>query len=357
MGVFADHAPEYLAHNIPVFPTGGDTGKAPQVKHYQKIGRDYSAKLVKNPTFANCNIGFMCGQRNRITVLDVDTADRTVFDRWVAECGETPIKIQTASGNYQAWYYHNGERREVRPIDGEEVDILGDGMCVAPPSIRTDKGGKAYHFLEGSLDDVDHLHPIREGALPPEIYKESVKLENGTGKEVKKIKVPGMVPEGERTDALYDELRKIALQCENVDELAFKGAGINEAMMDPPLTEAEVWHQARGVWKLKTEGRLILPGSGAVVIGRDEGQRLYEYPPALALWHFLKTNHGPGHEFAVCPKGIAQKLPPSIPTIRKARDFLVSAEFLELTHQGGGDQNPNRYRFIKKGAGSKFFTQ
>jgi hypothetical protein len=338
MGVFAEHAPEYLVHNIPVFPTGGETGKKALVRNYQKMGVPASRKLLEDSRFDGANLGFMCGPRNRITVLDVDTPDRTVFNRALGECGETAIKIQTASGKFQAWYRHNGERRKIRPIKGEEIDVLGGGMVVAPPSIRPDLNGEAYRFLDGNLDDINDLPAIREGALPPEIYGRVGKI--STPKGIK-------VPEGERTNALYDELRRIALQCETIDELAFKGAGINEAMMDPPLTEAEVVHQARGVWKLKTEGRLIPPGSGAVVIGRDEGRQLYEYPPALALWHYLKTNHGPEHEFAIGRVGLAKALPFGESTITKARSHLVDAGFIALSHQGGGDKNPNRYKFGK----------
>jgi len=345
MGFFADHAPDYLAHNIPVFPTCGPDGKKPAIKHYPKIGRNYSAKLVENPKFADDNIGFMCGPRNRITVLDVDTPDKCVFDRAINECGDTPVKIQTGSGKYQAWYRHGGELRKIRPITGEEIDILGGGLCIAPPSIRPDLDGKAYRFLEGGLDDVCRLPFIKPGALPPEIYGKV------TAKADTQIEAPVMVLAGKRTVTIFNELRKIALQCETVDELAFRCAGINEVMMNPPLTNAEIMKQAQGVWKLKEEGRLIVPGSGAVVIGRDEGRLLYEYPQALALCHYLKSNHGPNHEFAVCPEGLSRVLPPSVPTIRKARDFLVGAKVLELTHKGGGDQNPNRYRFTKRRAG------
>jgi len=353
MGVFADHAPDYLAHDIAVFPTGGETGKRALVRNYQKMGLPASRELSRSPRFADANIGFQCGQRNRITALDVDTPDRTAFDRALKECGDTAILIQTASGKFQAWYRWNEERRKIRPIDGEAIDILGGGVCIAPPSIRPDLDGKAYRFLAGSLDDVSRLPAIRDGALPPEIYRKvAARYDAPKGAEPL-----GMVPEGKRTNTIFAELRNIAHQCETVAELEFRGAGINEAMMDPPLTGTEVMQQARGVWKLNTEGRLIPPGSGSVVIGRAEGRQLYEYPPALALWHFLKANHGPAHEFAVCPKGLSRELPPSIPTIRKARNFLVGAGFLMLTHKGGGDQNPNRYRFTKREAGSKFFTQ
>jgi hypothetical protein len=37
--------------------------------------------------------------------------------------------------------------------------------------------------------------------------------------------------------------------------------------------------------KLKQESRFINPGSGAVVIGRDEEAKLCEYPPTMTLWH------------------------------------------------------------------------
>lgn len=340
MGVFADHAPDYLAHGIPVFPTGGDDGKRALVKNYQRMGVPASRKLLEGARFDAANLAFMCGQRNRITVLDVDTPVRAAFDVVLKECGDTAIKIQTGSGKYQAWYRWNGERRKIRPIEGEVIDVLGGGMVIAPPSVRPDLGGKAYRFLAGSLDDVDRLPAIRDGALPPEIY--------GTARPSKPATPPlGLVLEGGRTIALYDELRKIALHCETIEELAFKGAGINEAVMAVPLTDAELWKQVKGVWKLNTEGRLIVPGSGAVVIGKEEGAKLYEYPPALALWHFLKANHGPAHEFAVCPVGLAKVLPPSAPTIRMARWKLEKWRYIKLTYQGGGDRNPNRYRFIK----------
>jgi hypothetical protein len=46
-----------------------------------------------------------------------------------------------------------------------------------------------------------------------------------------------------------------------------------------------LYNQPRRFLKLKQESRLINPGSGAVVIGRDEGAKLCEYPPAMTLWH------------------------------------------------------------------------
>jgi hypothetical protein len=110
------------------------------------------------------------------------------------------------------------------------------------------------------------------------------------------------------------------------------------------LTEAEVQKQVDGVWKLLQAGRCIAPGSKVAAIGQ-EAVKLYEYPPALALWVFLKQEHSSQHEFCVSPEGLTNRLPYSENTIAKARDYLLSVELLAQTHKGVGKGNPSRFRF------------
>jgi hypothetical protein len=76
----------------------------------------------------------MCGKRNRLTVLDVDTQDERVLADAVDRHGKTPIVIRSGSGNFQAWYRHGGERRLIRPRHNVPIDILDAGPVVAPPS-------------------------------------------------------------------------------------------------------------------------------------------------------------------------------------------------------------------------------
>ena len=67
----------------------------------------------------------------------------------------------------------------------------------------------------------------------------------------------------------------------------------------------------------------------------------------MTLWHYLKSSHGPDHEFAISPLGLVKVLPWSHPTIAKARDFLVDNGFLEQTHMGGADGTPHRFKFTR----------
>jgi hypothetical protein len=153
MGLFAEWQPQYASHGIATFPV---RGKKPAVKGYLKLGTQVSEQLALK--FANDNaFGFAC-RCNRIAVLDVDTPDERLLADALTLFGPTPIIVRSGSGNYQAWYRHNGERRHVRPDPSKPIDILGDGYVVAPPSL----GGKGpYQIIQGTLDDLDRLPVMR----------------------------------------------------------------------------------------------------------------------------------------------------------------------------------------------------
>src|SRR6516225_7663043 len=103
---------EYAAHGIATFPVGPD--KKPLVSHYDQFGLDGSAKIAQKFPDA-VGFGFMAGRRNRVTVLDIDTPDENVLADALSRHGQTPIIVRSGSGNHQAWYSHNGERRMIRP--------------------------------------------------------------------------------------------------------------------------------------------------------------------------------------------------------------------------------------------------
>src|SRR5262249_13851466 len=73
--------------------------------------------------------------------------------------GKTPIIVRSGSGNYQAWYRHNCERRHIRPWGRElPIDVLGGGYVVAAPS-RVEKGD--YRFIEVSLEEIANLPTLQ----------------------------------------------------------------------------------------------------------------------------------------------------------------------------------------------------
>src|SRR5215471_8547325 len=68
-GVFQTSQAQYAAHRIATFPVG--MNKRPAVRGYPRIGLRASRELaVEAPA-----LGFMCGERSGITVLDVDTTE------------------------------------------------------------------------------------------------------------------------------------------------------------------------------------------------------------------------------------------------------------------------------------------
>jgi hypothetical protein len=156
---FLDWQADYASKNIATFPVLITAeGKKPLVSHYQRIGLPASAQIARK--FADApGIAFMAGMRNGVTALDVDEPGDKPLHRALDRHGETPIIVRTASGKHHAWFRHNGERRAVRPEPGNEIDILGGGMVIAPPS-QGPKGN--YQFISGSLDDLGRLPVMRD---------------------------------------------------------------------------------------------------------------------------------------------------------------------------------------------------
>lgn len=131
MGVFAEWQPQYAERNIATFPV---RDKRPAIRGYLKVGARGSSELAKKYPTANA-FGFACEQAG-VTVLDVDSPDEQIFADALAEFGHTPLLIRSGSGNHQAWYARNGERRRIRPNPDRPIDILGGGFVVAPPGLR-----------------------------------------------------------------------------------------------------------------------------------------------------------------------------------------------------------------------------
>jgi hypothetical protein len=336
---FQTAAPVYAEFGLRVFPTGGDDGKKPLIKRWRKIGFRAVSELATK--FPNANVGFLDGDANGVSRIDVDDPD--LIGEAIERFGDTPIKVGTPSGGLHLWYRPNGERRKIG-LEGKKIDVLGKGgFGVAPPSKVPGKGD--YRFLEGIPDLIPKLPRIRPGSLPPEVYSRRSPASHFVGFDTPSIGQE-KIGQGSRTNALFTELRRIQFDCDTIDELAFRAAGINEALFDPPLSDNEVMRQVRGVWQLRLEGRCFVSGARFAVIELEEGVPLYKYPPAMTLWHYLKSHHAQHHDFAVSPRALAGALGQSWKTVSNARDFLVDRGYLIQTRQGGrGEGDFHLFRF------------
>ena len=109
-------------------------------------------------------------------MLDVDSTDERIFADALSRYGDTPVKVQTGSGKFHAFYRFNGERRRIRPVGEAPIDILGiGGYVIAPPSVTA---SGTYRFIEGGLDDLDKL-PVMRG-VEPEVYAQHKPLLTST---------------------------------------------------------------------------------------------------------------------------------------------------------------------------------
>jgi len=236
MGIFAEWQPQYAEHGVVTFPV---RNKVPAVKGYLKVGERVSERLAEK--FANDNtFGFAC-KRNRITVLDIDTPDEKVLADALERHGPTPIIIRSGSGNFQAWYRHNGERRRVRADPAKPIDILGDGFVIAPPSI----GAKwRYHMIEGDLDDINRLPIMRS---------------------VPAVAIVTKACTGNRNDSLWRYCMKAVRGCHRIEDLIIKAMGHNKSAFYEPLPAEEVLKISASAWDYEAEGKNWF-GHGARVI-------------------------------------------------------------------------------------------
>ena len=140
-GAFVRCVEEYALRGVSIVPTMPDQCQKPAIKGPGKIGVRAARQLAHNPRFQDANAALWCGPRNGIAIADVDTTDERVWQRVIDLLGDTPIKVRSGGGNLHLWFGYNGERRSVRAIPELELDILGNGIAVVPPSINVAKGG------------------------------------------------------------------------------------------------------------------------------------------------------------------------------------------------------------------------
>jgi hypothetical protein len=306
-GLFGQWQPEYAARGIATFPVRNGV-KKPAVRGYLKIGlarsRQLAAKFSNNDAF-----GFVAGRRSNITVMDVDCPDERVLADALDRHGKTPIVVRSGSGNYQAWYRHNGEGRSIRPDRTKPIDYLGGGCVVAPPS-RGSTG--QYEIIHGKLDDIDQLPTIR--AIP------------ATPNQIKAIAPTAsweyMGERSGRNDALYRRLGREAHACDDFGQLLDRAQTLN-SQFGVPMDDARVVGVARSVALMTAQGRNRF-GQHGVFLPVQDVDRLVGDPYLLALLSWTRAHNGPESQFMIAD-GLAELLNWPRRRFAKARRGLIEA--------------------------------
>lgn len=313
---------------VPTFPVNiAGKEKRPAVRNYMKVGSVASEKLAKQ--FADASaFGLGCGRLTGLTILDVDCKDERVLADALARHGETPFVVRTGSGNFQAWYRHNGEKRQVRPWGKElPIDQLGDGYVVAPPS----KGKRmGYKIVQGRLDDLANLPFMRNAWRPGDQAR------------------PRTAHEGERNKALWWHCMEQAHSCDAFDDLLDVAQTFNEDSCIPPLDDDEVARTAQSAWKYTQQGNNRIGRHGSWLTAKSV-ESLVNDPYALALLAWLQARNGPDATFWVADGLNQSELGWPRRKFQAARRKLVRAHWLDpLTKPKPGNPVEHRWGEARK---------
>jgi hypothetical protein len=283
--VFADWQPVYAKYGIATLPVRFEgTDKIPGVKNPERFGLPASSALAKRARESgqfrdHTGLGFYAGRYSKITVVDVDTPDERVFLRAQDEFGESPFIVRTGSRKFHAYYRHNGEPRAIRPFAGEPIDILGGGLCVAPPS-RGPKG--PYEIIQGTHEDLANLPLMRRP--------------DQEGRQWRKAWQDMREHDG-RNERLSDAVARAAHRVDDMDALLDYARTRNDEFAEP-LDDGEVVRMVRGWWNKTVRGENWCGVGKMVVTTHSEIDALLACPDALVLYQVLRRHHW-GRDFYV----------------------------------------------------------
>jgi hypothetical protein len=306
-GIFSNNQPVYAAHGVATFPITKD--KIPAIKSYQRVGLAGSAKLAQKFTDAPA-LGFIAGQRSKITVLDVDTEDENVLADALTRHGASNLIVRTGSGKWHAYYRWGGERRRIRP-GGKDIpiDIIGGGVAIAPPS-QVVKGG--YEIVSGHIDNLDSL--LLASGL------------NDTALPIRQVVDRGGAVDGCRNISLWEHLMRSAKSCDGLNAVIESGQRFNEKSV-PPLDDDEVVRTAASVWDYTKRGMNMFGGHGVVFQTDMYNELIGGDQDSIILLGFLRANNLPWAKF-MCTNTLAEKFHWRVKRLAAARNRLVELGYL-----------------------------
>jgi hypothetical protein len=329
MNVFAQWQATYAERGIATIPCGLE--KQPLVSHPQKFGCKASAEIV--PKFPDAPaLGFYAGRRNGITVLDIDSSDERLLTDALDRHGHTPIIIRTASGKFHAPYRHNGEARKIRAWDGLPIDLLGAGLCIAPPSVIT-KGN--YEIIEGSLDDLDGLPIMR--SLDERLYA------NHVGPR------PQMRAGDGRNRHLWERLMREAHGVDDYAQLLDRAETLNHEFGEP-MQQAEITKIAKSAWGYTERGENRFGQHGAWFPTDEANALIRNDLDAFVLLGFLRANQGPESTFMVA-NGLAEVFGWKRERLAAARSKLIELGYVKHVREASSKYGPALYRWLPRPKG------
>jgi hypothetical protein len=347
MAAFTDAAATWIAAGVVPLPLGGVDGKRPLVSHPAKLGRRAALDIAGRPQFADApGLGFWCGERNGLTVLDIDSSTDSELQYAIDTYGDSPVIVRTASNKAHLYFRHNGERRRIRPDRAHDIDILGEGgFAVAPPSARP--AGGRYRFERGGLADFSRLPTIKRSAIAqfePVTVPQTRKPARGTDEVVANI--------GQRNNTMFRLACALAQTAEDRDVLLVQMRAANAAQA-VPLPDDELQRAVGSAWRYREQGSLMVPGvaESSLILPASIAEHAMatgNLDVAGLMMMVRKYHSEPGKSFALSPVAMAaaNKIKGWSPNrYRYAIREAMNLGLLVLVHMGGrGKRDPSLYQ-------------
>jgi primase-like protein len=219
------------------------------------------------------------------------------------------------------------------------IDLLGAGLCIAPPSLVT-KG--QYEIIEGHLDDLDRL-PIMRGLedklynqrhIGPRPQQKLSELRQGDG----------------RNNALFQQLGPEAHHVDDFDQLLDRALTLNDQFGEP-MEVTEVTTVAKNIWKMQIEGRNHVGQHGVWFPAAEAVSLAKNHQDALVLLTFLRFSNGRDRTFWVA-NGLTEVLGWQRKRLAAARTALISLGYLRRM-RAASQHGPALYRWEQKSAGGE----
>jgi hypothetical protein len=344
-GIAVAAAELYARHNIPVIPIGAD--KRPLVGGFKvaNLTMAQSRAYMQRKSEADA-LGIPDGRLSGIVRLDIDAPVQDVervAREVIRRAGDTPGKIETASGKMHLLYAYNGERRltgkaghsNARPWSDLPVDLCASGgYSISPPS----RVGSGEYKLLGDmtldrlLENRDRLPSIKGlGARAYTAPKSTV------APDVQREDDLRLIGPGSRDAVFYREVARI---CQGVYRAggtrddAYAAAMLRHAEFPVPHEHAEDWVRKKvDYWWRLTEADQNRFGTGHRPRVRDWVQELGGTDPELfALLIWLKQENGPESEFWIANGMVGTHLTGrwSSDKLRSARQRALDGKWIEM---------------------------
>ena len=341
--LFASAWRDLYDQNLCPMPAGGPEGNAPLLRWAgwtRRPTREFFESLGRRRGTGLANVGILTGL-SRITIVDCD--DGGLVDRALELFGHTPLVTATPSGGYHLWYRGNGERCANLRNQGFPIDIKGvGGFSLEPPSIRRfgPHHGKLYRFCTGSLADIDRLPRLSPRAFSHFQIRRATETTEAAARR------RGRMPPGTRNNSLFTTALWLARTSDSLEELTASLVTANDLGCGPPLEPPEVAKVAASAWRYETSGTNMV-GTGAFIIANDRLDGIASPDDLYLLARLWRLHAARGSPFAIVPHRMAGEgsmRGMSAAAIRRAREALVGAGYLELVHKGGhGPRDPSLY--------------